>query len=106
MLAAASNRSSALSLFQVVLRAADDQPAVQVSGALRKHAIDVIRQAVQITSDPRAINAATAREAIELALQLRENKSLSQKLAAMPALDAISPELAKEVLASLKPSAA
>ena len=106
MLAATSNRTSALGLFQVVLRAVNGNAAVQVSDPLRTHAADVLRQAVQVVANPSIITADTAREAIELALRLRDDAVLSSKLAAMPTLDTISPELAKEVLDSLQPRAA
>lgn len=106
MLAARSSRTSALGLFQVVLRAADGNAAVQVSDPLRTHAADVLREAVQVAANPSTITPETAREAIELALRLRADAALSSKLAAMPALDTISPELAKDILDSLQPRAA
>lgn len=106
MLAATSNRTSALGLFQVVLRAANVQAAVQVSDPLRTHAIEVLRQAVQVAANPSAITASTAREAIELALRLRDDAALSSKLASMPSLNAIPPDLAKDILDSLQPRAA
>lgn len=106
MLAATSNRSSALGLFQVVLRAANGPAAVQVSDPLRTHAVEVLKQAVLVAANPNAITASTAREAIELALRLRDHAELSRKLAAMPTLDSIPPELARDLLDSLQPRAA
>jgi hypothetical protein len=107
MLAAAANRTSALGLFEVVLRTVDSQ-AMQVSEPLRVHAADVLKQAIEVAADPSRITASTAREAIELALRIRSDPALYSKLAAAAAATAstISPELAKDILDSLQPLAA
>ena len=107
MLAAAAKRTSALGLFEVVLRAVDPH-ATQISEPLRVHAIDVLKQAIEVAADPGKITASTAREAIELALRIRSDPALSGKLAAAAAAtaSAISPELAKDILNSLQPLAA
>lgn len=106
MLAATPDRTSSLRLLQVVLRIAEDPAKVQVSDPSRAHALDVLRQAAQIAANPALISGETAREAIELALRLKELPTLSGKLAAALPAQALPPELAKELLTSLQPLAA
>jgi len=106
MLAATPNRTSSLRLFQVVLRASEPQTGAQVSGPLRAHALKVVRDAVLIAANPALIDAATAKDAIELALRLRDLPALRGRLAAVPATAPMPPELAQELLSSLQPLAA
>lgn len=106
MLAAKSSWASSLRLFQVVLRASDQQGGPEVSHPLRAHALDVVREAVLIAQNPKLINANTAREAIELALCLHDVSALSAKLAAVPPTAPIPADLAHELLTSLQPLAA
>ncbi len=106
MLAAKPNRTSSLRLFEVVLRAYEQKAGPQVSDPLRTHALQVIREAVLISGDPGLISATTAREAIELALRLRDLPTLSGRLAAVPPAAPMPPDLAQELLTSLRPLAA
>jgi|GEM_PF-5925840 len=105
MLAAATNRSSSLGLLQVVLRTVEGH-GTQVSDQLRSHTIELLQQATSVVANPRAINAGTPKEAIELALHIRDVPALSTKLAAVKAFDALSPELVRDLLETLQPSAA
>ncbi len=105
MLAAATNRSSSLGLLQVVLRTIGGH-GPQVSDQMRRHTVELLRQASTVVDDPRAINANTPKEAIELALRIRRVPSLSTQLAAVTGFDTLSPQLAKDLLETLQPSAA
>jgi len=106
MLAAKPNRTNSLRLFEVVLRAFEQKAEPQVSDPLRTHALRVVHEALLIAGNPALINATTGREAIELALRLRDLPTLSGRLAAVPQAAPMPPELAQELLTSLRPLAA
>ena len=105
MLAAAMDQSSALGLFQVVLRIVENR-GTPVSDPLQAHTLEVLQQASAVVADPRTIDADTPAEAIELALHIRRHQDLSNKLAAVKKFDALSPDLARELLETLQARAA
>lgn len=106
MLAAAADRDSALSLFQLVLKSVDTKPTVEVSEALKKHVVEVLTLATQIAADPKKIGPETPAEAIELALMLRGHAGLTEKISRVRAFENLHGELAKELLKSLRAVAA
>lgn len=106
MLAAAPDRDSALGLFQVVLRSVDTNPAVEVSDSLKGHIVLVLRSALEIASNPKAIKADTPPEAIELALQIRGQEELKDRISRIASFDNIRADFARELLQSIHSLAA
>jgi hypothetical protein len=104
MLAATSRRDSPIGLFQAVLRALEAAP--EVGEPLRQHTLTVLRAACEIAADPSTIGAHAPPEAIELALCLRGDASLRQRLEELRKLDSIPPAVARQLLNAFAPIAA
>lgn len=106
MIAAAPDKSSQLGLLSVVLSSLQTDPGVEISPALKEHTLAVLKAAAAITADPRTIAATTSPEAIELANRIQGDVTLHQRLQQLRSFDAIRPEVAAEILRSLRPVAA
>ncbi len=106
MLAATSSRDSPLGLFHVVLRSMTAPAATGVGNPLKVHALVILKAACDIAADPSVINARTPPEAIELALRLKLDATLRDRVKALQALDGIPAEDVKELLTSFDPLAA
>lgn len=104
MLAATSRRDSPIGLFQAVLRSLGAAP--EIGAPLREHAMQVLRSACDIAADPSSIDAQTPPESIELALQLRGNADLKQRLQELRSLESIPPAVAQQLLMAFAPVAA
>jgi hypothetical protein len=104
MLAATSRRDSPIGLFEAILRSLEQTPQVGVH--LREHAVVVLRAACDIAGNPSQINPNTPPEALELALRLRADAALSARLSELRGLDAIPPEVARDLLTAFAPIAA
>jgi hypothetical protein len=104
MLAATSRRDSPIGLFMAVLKSLGAHP--EIGAPLREHAMQVLRSACDIAADPSSINATTPPESIELALQLRGDEILKQKLQELRSLESIPPAVAQQLLTAFAPIAA
>jgi hypothetical protein len=89
-----------------VLRSVDENARADISDVLKTHIVEVLQSAARITANPHAIAADTLPEAIELAYRIQGNQALRQRLEQLTAFDAIQPEVAKDILRSLRPIAA
>lgn len=106
MLAAASNVDSPLGLFHVVLSSLASADTAVVGTPLKEHALSILKTACQISADPSMISRSTPPESIELALRLRVDDELRQRVSALQALDSIPAQDVKELLTSFDPLAA
>lgn len=106
MIAATPDMSSCLGLLSAVLRSLQSEPGAEISPALKEHTFAVLKAAAAITADPRTIAADTMAEAIELAQKLQGDPALSRRLGQLADFSAIRPEVAAEVLRSLRSIAA
>lgn len=106
MLKAAPDRNSALGFFRLVLRSVESDSANQLSDALKGHVVSVLRAASRIASNPQEIRPDTPAEVIQLALLLRGQAELTNRIDHIQAFENIEGDLAKDLLKSLQAVAA
>lgn len=104
MLAATSRRDSPIGLFQAVLRSLEARP--EVGASLREHAMSILHSACDIAVDPSSIDGRTPPESIELALCLRADANLKQRIQELRGLESIPPAVARQLLTAFAPIAA
>jgi hypothetical protein len=100
MLAASSSEQKrVLELFDLALRLV--QRSGPIPPQLSQHFNVILRQARALAEDPNTVEGDIFPEAIQLALRLRELKSLREAFRNIPDLSSVTPEQAGNILSSL-----
>lgn len=106
MLAATPDRNSSLGLFEIALRSVEMHPAVGISDTLKEHVVEILQAALSVATNPASIKSDTPSEAIELALLIRRDSDLRNRLSNVGAFDTIRSDLAEDLIRSIHSLAA
>ncbi|MEQ1515514.1 MAG: hypothetical protein ABL931_03390 [Usitatibacteraceae bacterium] len=103
MIAAVPDRPHSLELVRLILSLVRERSSIPPQ--LKKHLIDVIDEARRLADDPKIVGSVSP-EAIELAVEIRQQASLAASLRGVTSFDSIDPALAGELLGRMVPHAA
>jgi hypothetical protein len=97
MLAAARNPSGPLGLVRLVFSLVGAREA-NISDGLKEHIVAVIHQAQGLARDPESFEGTIYPEAIELAIQMRTERSFGDSISKISDFASIEPDLARQLL--------
>jgi hypothetical protein len=102
MLGAAPEKNGTLELIRLALQLVRQNHIDDISDEFRTYFDRVLQEAKDLSADPALINPNTLPESIELALRLKLYNELSQDMAGVNDILAVTPELAGELLRKME----